>query len=212
MGPDHSQLEIYEESKHGVLFAAEKSSFRLDAEPKKLTSVDMPVPTCATCHMSGLEGAKVTHDVGSRLSWYLFAAVSEKRPSYVSGQDEMKEVCEKCHASSSVEAYYSAAEVVVRATNEKVKKANDLMAALAREGLLTKAPFDQEIDFIAFDLWHYYGRTTKHGAFMGGADFVQWHGNYELLHQTVLLEKAATELRASARAAGAVDGGGKAGD
>ncbi len=32
-----------------------------------------------------------------------------------------------------------------------------------------------------FDLWHYFGRTAKHGAYMGGADYVQWHGNYELI-------------------------------
>jgi hypothetical protein len=32
---------------------------------------------------------------------------------------------------------------------------------------------------------------------MGGADFVQWHGNYELLHYTVRLQKMADELRAA---------------
>ena len=32
------------------------------------------------------------------------------------------------------------------------------------------------IDFTYFNLWHYDGRTSKHGAFKGGADFVQWHG------------------------------------
>ena len=40
------------------------------------------------------------------------------------------------------------------------------------------------------------GRTSKHGAFMGGADFVQWHGNYELLKKRVQLEAMAEELRA----------------
>ena len=56
MGPDHSQIEIYNESKHGVLFAAQRARINLDADPKTLTTSDMPVPTCATCHMSGLEG------------------------------------------------------------------------------------------------------------------------------------------------------------
>ena len=31
---------------------------------------------------------------------------------------------------------------------------------------------------------------------MGGADFVQWHGNYELLLKTTELRKMAEELRA----------------
>ena len=34
MGPDHSQLEIFNESKHGVLFAAQKDQMRLDAPPQ----------------------------------------------------------------------------------------------------------------------------------------------------------------------------------
>jgi len=56
-------------------------------------------------------------------------------------------------------------------------------------------PFTTPIDFLYFDLWHYYGRTSKHGAFMGGADFVQWHGNYPMLQHTVEIRHAAEELR-----------------
>ena len=33
MGPDHSQLEIYYESKHGVLFNAQRASQNLHADP-----------------------------------------------------------------------------------------------------------------------------------------------------------------------------------
>jgi len=195
MGPDHSQLEIFEESKHGVLFASQKEHFNLNASPKKLTTRDMPVPTCATCHMSGLEGMNVTHDVTERLSWWLFSPVSEKRPNYYLGQEAMKNICLKCHATTQVEIFYSEAEVVVHSTNAKVQRALDLMADLRKEGLLTPAPFDEPIEFIAFDLWHYYGRTAKHGAFMGGADFVQWHGNYELLLKIVEIEEIAKTLR-----------------
>ena len=42
---------------------------KLDAPPGALTTRDMFVPTCATCHMSGLNGAKVTHDPSDRLSF-----------------------------------------------------------------------------------------------------------------------------------------------
>ncbi len=69
MGPDHSQIEIYTESKHGALFEAQREQLNLDADPGALTTADMPIPTCATCHMSGLEGLKTTHDVTDRLSW-----------------------------------------------------------------------------------------------------------------------------------------------
>jgi hypothetical protein len=197
MGPDHSQIEIYGESKHGALFAAQRPHMNLRADPKRLTTRDMPVPTCATCHMSGLEGMKVTHDTTERLSWFLFASVSTKRPDYERGQNEMKEVCLKCHARSRIDAFYGLAEQVVTATNEKVQAATAIVASLRKDGLLTPQPFDEPIEFDEFDLWHYYGRTAKHGAFMGGADFVQWHGNYEILRQSVALGDAAAAIRAS---------------
>jgi len=196
MGPDHSQLEIYHESKHGVLFNAQKKHFDLTADPKKMSTADMSVPTCATCHMSGLEGLKVTHDTTERLSWFLFAGTSDKRSNYERGQTEMKETCLKCHTQGPIEKFYAEAESVVHATNEKVDEANQLMTELREEGLLTPEPFDEPIEFLHFDLWHYYGRTAKHGAFMGGADFVQWHGNYELLKVMQEMKEIAKELRA----------------
>ncbi len=195
MGPDHSQLEIYNESKHGVLFNAQKQFMNLNAPPKNLTTRDMPVPTCSTCHMSGLEGQKFTHDVTERLSYWLFAAVSEKRPGWVRGQNEMKETCLKCHTKLHVEDFYTNAELSVESTNEKVKEAQEIVAKLREEGLLTPEPFDEMIEFIYFDFWHYYSRTAKHGAFMGGADFVQWHGNYELLLKLTEMKEIAKQLR-----------------
>ncbi|MCG8619736.1 MAG: ammonia-forming cytochrome c nitrite reductase subunit c552 [Desulfobacterales bacterium] len=196
MGPDHSQIEIYNESKHGVLFAAQKHNFDLTVDPKKLSTADMPIPTCSTCHMSGLDGQKVTHDTTERLSWWLFAPVSNKRPTYQSGQNNMKETCLKCHTTDHVDTFYAEAEEVVFATNDKIKKVQEIMKGLRDEGLLTPAPFDEPIEFLYFDIWHYFGRTAKHGAFMGGADFVQWHGNYELLLKTIEMEEMAAEIRA----------------
>jgi hypothetical protein len=196
MGPDHSQIEIYDESKHGALFAAQRASMNLAADPKHLTTQDMPVPTCATCHMSGIEGMKVTHDTTERLSWYLFAPVSTKRPGGDRAQIEMKEVCLKCHTRARIDAFYVNAERVLAATNEKVQGAQAVMSGLRAEGLLTPKPFDEPIEFTEFDLWHYYGRTSKHGAFMGGADFVQWHGNYEITRLRAELDRQAEELRA----------------
>jgi hypothetical protein len=91
MGPDHSQIEIYNESKHGVMFAAQGHFLNLDADPKSLTTRDMFIPTCATCHMSGLNGLKVTHDPTERLSFYLADPVTQKRPNYARAQVNMKQ-------------------------------------------------------------------------------------------------------------------------
>ncbi|MDE3163546.1 MAG: nitrate reductase [Acidobacteriota bacterium] len=195
MGPDHSQIEIYNESRHGVMFAAQEKLLKLDANPKTLTTRDMFVPTCATCHMSGINGLKVTHDPSERLSWYLANAISTKRPNYLQAQTNMKQVCEQCHTAALIDRVYTQADQVVASTNAKVQSAQAIMDGLHKDGILTGPPFSNPIDFTYFDLWHYDGRTSKHGAFMGGADFVQWHGNYGLLQKTVELQHDADELR-----------------
>lgn len=195
MGPDHSQLEIYEESKHGVMFHAQERLLNLEAPPKSLTTRDMFVPTCATCHMSGLNGQKVTHDPSDRLSYYLADAITKPRPTKDRAQAEMRQICTQCHASSLIARVYADAEKVVENTNAQVQQASDVMTALRKDGVLSAAPFTTPIDFLYFDLWHYDGRTSKHGAFMGGADFVQWHGNYPMLARSVELRAQADELR-----------------
>jgi hypothetical protein len=195
LGPDHSQLEIYEESRHGIMFHAQERLLRLDAAPGALTTRDMFVPTCATCHMSGLNGLKVTHDPSDRLSYYLANPITKPRPNYDRAQFAMKQVCLQCHTTPLVDRVYAEAEKVVASTNEKVQAATDIVTALRRDGVLTGAPFTLPIDFVYFDLWHYDGRTSKHGAFMGGADFVQWHGNYPILARTVQLRAEADALR-----------------
>jgi hydroxylamine dehydrogenase len=195
MGPDHSQIEIYTESKHGVLFAAQRNLLNLTAESKNLTTRDMFVPTCATCHMSGLNGMNVTHDPSERLSYNLFAEVTDKRPNYARAQGAMKDLCRNCHTQPLVDRVYQNAEQVVTNTNEKVLAAKSIVQGLRQDGILTGKPFENPVDFTYFDLWHYYGRTAKHGAFMGGADFVQWHGNYPILKHTVELRATAAELR-----------------
>jgi hydroxylamine dehydrogenase len=195
MGPDHSQLEIFTESKHGLMFEAQRELLNLEADPQTLTSRDMFVPTCATCHMSGLNGMNVTHDTTERLSYWLFAEISEKRPHYARAQEAMKEICSQCHVRSRIDEVYSEAEATVQSTNGKVREVKEIVAELRQEGLLGNEPFATPLDFKYFDLWHYYGRTTKHGAFMGGADFAQWHGNYPLLEHTVEIKAIAEELR-----------------
>jgi hypothetical protein len=195
LGPDHSQIEIYEESKHGVLFEAQHRLLDLSVEPKKLTTREMFVPTCATCHMSGLNGMNVTHDPSERLSYNLFAEVSTKRPNAARAQATMQDLCRNCHTQTTIDRVYDQAEKVVVATNDKVKAAKDIVEGLRKEGLIGTKPFERPIDFAYFDLWHYYGRTSKHGAFMGGADFIQWHGNYPILKSTVEIRTMADELR-----------------
>ena len=195
MGPDHSQIEIYEESKHGMLYNAQATLLNLNKPPRQLTTHDMWIPTCATCHMSGLNGNKVTHDPGERLSYYLADPISKRRPNYLYAQTNMKQICQQCHTKPIIDRVYQQAEQVVEVTNQRVGEAKAIVDGMRSSGVLTGAPFTTRTDFVYFDLWHYDGRTSKHGAFMGGADFVQWHGNYPMLQRMVELRSMAGELR-----------------
>ena len=178
-----------------MLFEAQGHLLNLDAPPATLTTRDMFVPTCATCHMSGINGLGVTHDPSERLSYYLADMITERRPNYAAAQAKMKQVCSQCHAPELVDRVYRQAEQVVQSTNQRVRAAQDIVNGLRKDGVLTGPPFSYPIDFVFFNLWHYDGRTSKHGAFMGGADFVQWHGNYPMLEKTVQLKAMAEELR-----------------
>ena len=132
IGPDHSQLEIYEESKHGVMFHAQERLLNLDARPGALTTRDMFVPTCATCHMSGLNGQKVTHDPSERLSYYLADAITKPRPNHDRAQLAMKQLCLQCHTTPLIDRVYAEAEKVVATTNERVQTASDIVERCAR--------------------------------------------------------------------------------
>ena len=195
MGPDHSQIEIYEESKHGVMFNAQQNLMNLAISPRKLTTRDMWAPTCATCHMSGINGNKVTHDPSERLSYYLADPLTKQRPNHVSAEVNMKDICMQCHTKSVVDRVYTQGAQVVSVTNDRVSAAKAILDGLRSDGSLTGKPFTNRIDFVYFDFWHYDGRTSKHGAFMGGADFVQWHGNYPMLSKMVELQDLAAGLR-----------------
>ncbi|HEY1264510.1 MAG TPA: ammonia-forming cytochrome c nitrite reductase subunit c552, partial [Terriglobales bacterium] len=126
LGPDHSQIEIYEESRHGVMFAAQEGLMDLSVDPKKLTTREMFVPTCATCHMSGINGIGMTHDPSERLSYFLANALTAERPNHVQAQARMKQVCNQCHTPQLIDRVYAQAEQVVKTTNEKVTAAKSI--------------------------------------------------------------------------------------
>ncbi len=75
LGYDHPHIEIYEESKHGNIFEANKEKWNMEAIPWKV-GTDFNAPTCATCHMSTIASpdgktilVKGTHDLRARLVW-----------------------------------------------------------------------------------------------------------------------------------------------
>ncbi|MCL4250689.1 MAG: nitrate reductase [Anaerolineae bacterium] len=199
IGPDHPQWEIYQESPHGIAYATLGDSWNWEAEPGTLTTADFPAPTCAICHMSGFGATGTTHDVGDRLTWYLFAPISERRPAYQDNTVRMQTVCRECHNENFIDSFYTDADRMVEAVNAWVVESDEIMQPLKDQGLLTAAAFDEPIDFTYFDLWHHWGRTAKFGAWMQGPDYSQWHGAYEMLRElAVLREETAARLAEAA--------------
>jgi hydroxylamine dehydrogenase len=193
IGPDHPQWEIYHESPHGIAYSTGGDSWDWNAEPGTLGVANFPAATCATCHISGFGGSPTTHDVGNRLTWYLFAPVSERRPDWESNRGTMQAVCLECHNEEFVNALYTDADAAVEAVNTWIRESDDVIAPLQENGLLTAEPFDEPIDFVYFNLWHHWGRTAKFGAWMQGPDYVQWHGAYEILNEMAELKALADE-------------------
>ena len=193
IGPDHPQWEIYQESPHGIAYQTSGDSWNWDTAPGTLDVMDFPAPTCAICHMSGFGATGTTHDVGDRLTWFLFAPISQRRPSWQSNMVRMQAVCQECHNKDFINEFYTAADKAVEHVNAWVTESNDLMAPLKEKNLLTSTPFDEPIDFKYFDLWHYWGRTTKFGLWMQGPDYSQWHGAYELLKDMSELKQMVDE-------------------
>ena len=194
IGPDHPQWEIYQESPHGIAYMTGGHAWNWEAEPGTLTPVDMPSATCATCHISGFGAAETSHDVGERLTWYLFAPISQRRPNWEANMEQMQGVCRDCHTEPFIETFYAKADAATESVNAWVAESNAIVQPLKDAELLTAAPFDQPIDFTYFNLWHHWGRTAKFGAWMQGPDYVQWHGAYEVLHERAELREMADEL------------------
>ncbi|MGC9335575.1 MAG: multiheme c-type cytochrome [Anaerolineae bacterium] len=193
IGPDHPQWEIYQESPHGIAYATGGERWHWSAEPGTLTTREMPAATCAICHISGFGGSATTHDVGERLSWYLFSPVSKLRPAWEDNRERMQNVCRECHNEQFIAALYTDADALVEAINGWVGEGGAILGQLKGHGLLTDVPFDEPVDFTYFELWHHWGRTAKFGAWMQGPDYTQWHGAYEMLSDLAELEELAGE-------------------
>ncbi len=193
IGPDHPQWEIYQESPHGIAYATGGDDWNWEAEPGTLSVEDFPAATCAICHMSGFGSTGTTHDVGDRLTWYLFAPVSERRPAWQDNMTRMRGVCSECHNPNFLETFYTDADAATEKVNSWVMESREVIAPLQENDLMTAAAFDEPIDFTFFNLWHHWGRTAKFGTWMQGPDYVQWHGAYEVLHDMAELREAAHE-------------------
>jgi hypothetical protein len=181
MGPDHPQIEIYNESKHGIQFRANIAKMNLESKSWVVGKDYYSAPTCATCHLSATPNQRATHDVGQRISWTLRPAISIKQDNWEKKREAMKDVCSNCHAEGWVENFYRQYELTVDLYNEKfAQPAKEIMDELRARGKLSATPFDEKLEWTYYELWHHEGRRARMGTAMMGPDFTQWHGFYEV--------------------------------
>ncbi|MCK5696929.1 MAG: hydroxylamine oxidoreductase [Gammaproteobacteria bacterium] len=192
MGPDHPQREIYEESKHGIQYAANKHKMNMD-NPKWVPGEDyFTGPTCSTCHMGATRNQEVNHNVGLRISWNnrpplsVRPEITDKKmgsPSANIGwearRDSMKDVCSTCHTEDYVDSFYIQYDGIIDLYTEKFAKPSIALMKVAKP-LLKPAKFSNKIDWIFFELWHHEGRRMRMGASMMAPDITHWHGTYEV--------------------------------
>ena len=184
MGPDHPQIEIYNESKHGIAFHAREAAMHLDKESWVVGKDYSAAPTCATCHMSATATQPVTHDVGARISWTLRPVISKKLENWESRRGKMQEVCTNCHGPDFIKAFYVQYDKTVELYNDKfAKPAQQIMDVLRAKKKITPDPFDDQIEWTFYFLWHHEGRRARMGVSMQGPDYTQWHGFFEVAHR-----------------------------
>lgn len=196
IGPDHPQIEIFEESKHGIAYRTHTDEMNLDNDSWVVGRDYSAAPTCATCHAGATANQSRTHDVGSRLSWNIRAAVSFKTDNSKRKRLAMKDVCLTCHNPNYVENFYKQYDNGINLYNEKfAKPAKTIIDRLKEAEKIDPTPFNEKIEWTYFELWHHEGRRARNGLAMMGPDYVQWHGFYEIAEKFYIeLVKEAEDL------------------
>ncbi len=183
LGPDHPQIEIFMESKHGDIYTAHGDTYNWDAAPGTWTpGVDYRAPTCAVCHMSGAGPVLTSHDVTERLAWETQAPLTVRPenfkpfPAKVNHEVErqkMKDVCLQCHGNTWTDAHFVRLDKVVEEYNEVYfKPVKKMLDDLYAKGLLDKTKFfDEELEIEFYEIWHHEGRRARFGAAMMAPDY-----------------------------------------
>jgi len=196
MGPDHPQLEVYNESKHGIAFRAKMDQMNL-ASSKWIVGEDYSAaPTCATCHMSATANQDITHNIGMRIKWNnrpprsKLSHETDKKWNLDSQKvhadtrrENMIDVCLNCHQQQFVDNFFVQYEGIIDLYDSKYAEPGLRLYKAASAVLKTNkdyVKFVHPIDWTWFELWHHEGRRVRHAAAMQAPDYTHWHGTYDL--------------------------------
>lgn len=208
LGPDHPNIEIYNNSKHGHIYNTDGDNWEWETAPDAWEPGDYRAPTCSTCHMSGIGELSVTHNVSDRLYWNLWAKESKVRGSDdvlspllgdgPAGREKMKSVCRNCHSTLHTDGFFAQGDKAVKLYNVAYyEPATEMLESLRSEKLLGDNPWADEFQITYYHLWHHEGRRARQGAMMGAPDYAHWHGFFELQQALYKLEKIYEKRMAS---------------
>ncbi len=224
LGPDHPQIEIYYESKHGAIYKAEGDKWKWDSAPGTWTAgVDYRAPTCSTCHMSGVGDVPTTHDVTERLAWETQAPLTVRpdkfkpwpaKTDWKEEREKMKKVCLECHSPSWTDGHFVRFDKTVENYNEVYyKPMKKRIDDLYEKKLLSKEKnLDEKLEIDMYELWHHEGRRARFGAAMMAPDYAWWHGFYELKKRCMEMDEEIDKILEENKPAKVFDVKGTGGD
>ena len=184
LGPDHPNIEIYFESKHGQQYLSHGDDWNYESAPDTWEPGDYTAPTCATCHFSGIGDLPTTHCVNDRLKWDLVhpksVVRSGERGDGEKGEIAMKKVCANCHGPTHTTVQRNNLDNMVSLYNKQWEAAVEMKKDLAAKGLLKDDVWKDGFLELMYYLWHHTGRRARQGAAMNAPDYAHWHGTFQM--------------------------------
>lgn len=205
MGPDHPQREMWQTSRHGILYA---------------TLGESAGPTCQTCHM-----AQGSHDVSSGITMSPAMEVypSDERERQRAG---MLALCTMCHASGFATRELTAGDAILAQSRALVAEAEAIIRDLADHDLLAPSLRERpehplrgrelvldgqmlyeetsHIERLFFKMKKYDLAKTVKGAYHQNPAYMHWYGNAELKMTLTDIRAEAARLRQGRGGAGSV--------
>ena len=196
MGPDHPQWEMWQTSRHGVLYEA------LGEEAG---------PTCQRCHMP--EGS---HNVsfGITMSPAMVQPPVDERAVQ---RQEMLSICSQCHSRSFSERELTSGDVILEQSIVMIKEAEGVIRDLADRNLLVPSLQERpehplrgrdlvldaqmlyedisHVERLFFKMKKYDLAKTVKGAFHQNPAYTHWYGNAELKMTLADIKAEAARLK-----------------
>lgn len=210
-GSSQPQFDVYDTSKHGVLYRTEGMTGR--------------APVCVTCHSSESD-----HDVSRGLARgpvgdaSVYVGLDNKPVTEEIAEmrrQDMVRVCSQCHSRSFASTRLEAADETHRATEELLKEARAIVEALNKEGLLTPSVderpphpngskslvlgLDQQyqgtsrVEGLFFNMVHKSSLTAWKGAYHSNPNYAHTYGWVALNLDFIALKEEARKLREKAK-------------